>query len=78
LSRSYSSFIEHLHEDFKDRRGGIASNVVGLLVDVEENAVGRDLGSSLHASAQDLILDVRQDHVGRLATAGERPLIQQE
>ena len=73
-----SQFVEHLHEDFKDRRGGIASNVIGLLVDVEENAVRRDFDSTLHAAAQDLILDVRQDHVCRFPSTGECPLIKQE
>ena len=54
-----SQFIEHLHEDFKDRRGGIAADVVGLLVDVKENTVGWNSDGTRHITTQDLIFDVR-------------------
>ena len=59
LAMVTTELVEHFHEDLEDRRGGVASDVVGLLVDIEEDAVGGNLDRPLHAAAQNLILDVR-------------------
>ena len=45
-----AQFVEHLHKDFEDRGSGVTADVICLLVDIEENAVGWDLHGARHVA----------------------------
>ena len=70
--------VQDFHEHFQDRSGMIPSDAIELLVDVEQDASGRDRRSFAQVRLHDLILDLGQNKVRRSQPAREGVAIEHQ